>query len=436
MLWPFEGRRLVTVHALRLALLAFIVAIVARFIVAGTLWLTDDEAIFWQLSRTLSLSYGDQPPLSFWLAHVSTFVFGNSLLAIRLPSLVLSIVATLYLIKIVIRFGWAKGSDVVAFLSLATPALLLSGVLAGSQALLIALWLALLNSSFSLAVGAENSALSWKKLTAFSVLALLTDSLSLCAIAAALVSVFSTAQGRQKLRKRWPFAAFIAVATLAQPFAFPAALDLEELALNALLYAALCGPVLLYGWFILARARDRSRNQFLLIWALAGIPSIVFACVPVIIYFAKLSVATLRPRIVRLACTSAVVLSFMGLVALYGTDMGWRKMKPHLGQLPAEMSMIPMFAEDTRTAAQASYAINENVRALKINGRAPAASSTMPEKFLFISKADHKSARSHKALSAHLCEDYSQLKSIHLAYCRKPLHESVKTLKPIAQLKE
>lgn len=440
MLWPFEGRRLVAAHALRLALLAFFAAIVARLIVAGTLWLTDDEAVFWQLTQTLAFgaSYGDQPPLPFWLTRISTALFGHSLLAIRLPSLVLAAVSTLYLVKIVVRFGWAKGSDVAALLALATPALFLAGVLAGSQALLIALWLAMIDTSFGIAHGHEKSSRPWKMLLAFSGLVLLTDSLGLLAIAAAAVSIVASTPGRHELRRHWLFAAAIGVAALAHPFAFPAIANVDELALNAVLYAALCGPALLYGWYALFRQRDFSRNRFLLIWAIAGVPSIVLACIPVMIYFAKLSLTTIRPRLVRAACASGAILSFLGLAALYGVDPGWQKIKPHLEQLPADITMVPLFAEDTRTAAQATYATREKVQALNMKGRAPASSRKLPEKFLFISKSAPKRARAQERLAGHLCEDYSRFKSIHLTYCHRPRNDrdGVKTLKPIARLQE
>jgi 4-amino-4-deoxy-L-arabinose transferase-like glycosyltransferase len=45
----------------------------------------DDELYYWCWSRDLQLSYYDHPPMVAYLIRLSTELFGDTILAIRLP---------------------------------------------------------------------------------------------------------------------------------------------------------------------------------------------------------------------------------------------------------------------------------------------------------------------------------------------------------------
>jgi 4-amino-4-deoxy-L-arabinose transferase-like glycosyltransferase len=52
----------------------------------------DDELYYWCWSEHLQLSYYDHPPMVAYLIRISTFVFGHSILAIRIPCIIAGLV--------------------------------------------------------------------------------------------------------------------------------------------------------------------------------------------------------------------------------------------------------------------------------------------------------------------------------------------------------
>ncbi|MBI3961537.1 MAG: glycosyltransferase, partial [Deinococcus sp.] len=62
-----------------------LVAIALRLVLwASSTELYPDEAYYWDGTRHLALSYSDHPPLLVYLAYVTTALFGQSELAVRL----------------------------------------------------------------------------------------------------------------------------------------------------------------------------------------------------------------------------------------------------------------------------------------------------------------------------------------------------------------
>jgi 4-amino-4-deoxy-L-arabinose transferase-like glycosyltransferase len=69
-------------------LVALIVGLaVLRAMVAGSSLLSGDEAYYWLWSRRIQLSYFDHPGMSAWWMALSTGLFGDGELAIRLPAI-------------------------------------------------------------------------------------------------------------------------------------------------------------------------------------------------------------------------------------------------------------------------------------------------------------------------------------------------------------
>lgn len=67
-------------------LLVFFFVISLRAVFSLTVGLIDDEAYHWSWSQHLMLSYYDHPGLIAWLNYISTKIFGDTLLGVRLPS--------------------------------------------------------------------------------------------------------------------------------------------------------------------------------------------------------------------------------------------------------------------------------------------------------------------------------------------------------------
>jgi len=65
--------------------------------VAATALLSGDEAYYWLWSRRLQLSYFDHPGMAAWWLAASTWLFGDSELAVRLPSVLSAAAVTLLL---------------------------------------------------------------------------------------------------------------------------------------------------------------------------------------------------------------------------------------------------------------------------------------------------------------------------------------------------
>ncbi len=80
--------------ALILAGIILVVTLV-RLYVAGSGLLSGDEAYYWLWSRRLQLSYFDHPGMMAWGMAASTWAFGTSELAIRLPTVLSSAVVSL-----------------------------------------------------------------------------------------------------------------------------------------------------------------------------------------------------------------------------------------------------------------------------------------------------------------------------------------------------
>jgi 4-amino-4-deoxy-L-arabinose transferase-like glycosyltransferase len=64
----------------------FLLVIFLRAVFSLTVGLIDDEAYHWSWSKELMLSYYDHPGMIAWLNWLSTSLFGDTLLGVRLPS--------------------------------------------------------------------------------------------------------------------------------------------------------------------------------------------------------------------------------------------------------------------------------------------------------------------------------------------------------------
>jgi len=72
---------------------------VLRLKVAGSFPLVPDETNYWQWGRYLAWGYHDQAPLLAWAIRGSTALFGNTEMAVRLPSVFAMAAASAYLVR-------------------------------------------------------------------------------------------------------------------------------------------------------------------------------------------------------------------------------------------------------------------------------------------------------------------------------------------------
>jgi 4-amino-4-deoxy-L-arabinose transferase-like glycosyltransferase len=93
----------------------------------------DDEVYYWCWSQRLQLSYYDHAPLTAWLIALSTAIFGNNVVAMRLPSIACALVA----VAVVYRLSPIRS---LMPLILLTPAFLLVGIIITPDSPLLAMW--------------------------------------------------------------------------------------------------------------------------------------------------------------------------------------------------------------------------------------------------------------------------------------------------------
>lgn len=77
--------------------------LLAKLAVALRLPLFVDEAFYWQESRHLAWAYSDLPGLTAWMIRIGTTVFGDSVLAIRLPFLLVAAALPWLVVRITAR---------------------------------------------------------------------------------------------------------------------------------------------------------------------------------------------------------------------------------------------------------------------------------------------------------------------------------------------
>lgn len=108
---------------------------VFHLVIAWLLPPSEDELYYWCWSRELQWSYFDHPPMVAVLIRLSTFIFGDTLFAIRFPACVGSLI-TLLIIRDFTR------DDRILTLALLTPLILFGTVLMTPDAPLIVSWAA------------------------------------------------------------------------------------------------------------------------------------------------------------------------------------------------------------------------------------------------------------------------------------------------------
>ncbi len=407
------------------------IAIVAlKLAIATRLPLFVDEAFYWLEGQHLAWAYSDLPGLTAWLIRLGTEVFGDSVLAVRLPFLAISALVPWLVVRLTARefdtdAGWIAGCAALlmpllgslgvmalpdAMLALATLLCLDAGVrllreVTHGAALLLALGLALGALShyrFIAVIGVGIVALLWLPRGR----EVLRDPRAWIAIAfgaAAWIPLLvwnidnAEAGLRFQMVDRHPWALhtdgwqFLVIqALLVTPLLFAALLlaarEMRPGPNDAVRFLAICGGLVVAGFFVLGFVADTERVSFH--WPLPG----YIALLPLVGF-----VLARWPRGVQIATWAMLAVGFVGVIGYYSAVSspkvraeaatlkwypsnfaGWDELteavETQLATLPADTVLV---ADNFKIGAELGFALGKrDIRVLdhplnRHHGRAP-----------------------------------------------------------------
>jgi undecaprenyl-diphosphatase len=127
-------------HYVKIAWLWIVGFTIFRLIYSGTFLLISDETNYWQWSRYLDWGYHDQAPLIGWAIRLTTWMFGQNELAVRMPSVLSVGIASAYLVAMANRWLGARVALSTAILSQSILEFNVGGLLATPDGLQAAAW--------------------------------------------------------------------------------------------------------------------------------------------------------------------------------------------------------------------------------------------------------------------------------------------------------
>lgn len=178
-------------HA-RAALIVIALSTLLRALAAHWLPLTPDEAYYWQWSRELAWGYFDHPPMVAWLIGLSTYLFGDGPLALRLPA-----VFGMFFLSVLAWYAACEESDEPSALWLVialsvTPLTHLGGVIITPDSPLVVFWALLLVATYR--AFEKNRMGSWFGVALFLALGILSKYTMLLAVPLLLLLVLLRGQ--------------------------------------------------------------------------------------------------------------------------------------------------------------------------------------------------------------------------------------------------
>ncbi|NBV50827.1 hypothetical protein EBR78_06370 [bacterium] len=108
-------------------------ALIVHILLAGFLPAAEDELYYWSWSKNPSLSYFDHPPMIAWWIFIATRLFGDSLLAVRLPGVFLHLFLFLWMMQ-------ASKNRIILYFLLLTPLSIFGAVFMTPDIPLIFFW--------------------------------------------------------------------------------------------------------------------------------------------------------------------------------------------------------------------------------------------------------------------------------------------------------
>jgi hypothetical protein len=381
-----------------------------RVIVALGVPLLDDEAHYWVWARHLMWGYPDHPPMIAGLVWASTALFGDSVLAVRLPSLLLGTLSTILLFALTRRLFSPAAGVRAAILFQVLPAFAASGVMAAPDAPLGAFWLAAMTAAWMAARGAV---WAWPIAGAAVGLAILCK-LAGAALAVSIAGyVLTSVAARRWMRTPWPYLAIMAGLLVISPLLWwnadhqwatfrrtfeqdawvqptnPLGNILVFLASQLLFYAPLGFPILVAGIVTSAVHRHADERLRFLFWCAA--PTLIAAGLASVRALAKphytapallaaiIAVAGLWPqwraqRWLRAGVLSSAVLTLLGFLLatvpnpllreFHTESAGWPRVAAEVEQLLPEVGRrgeVFVLAQTYQVGSQIAFATRNRV---------------------------------------------------------------------------
>lgn len=132
-------------------------------IIAWHIWpVNGDETQYWNWSQHLAFGYYSKPPMIAWLIALSTHFFGNSILAMRLPSPMVHFIASIFIFFIGRRLFNAQTGFWCGFAYILLPGVTFSSTLISTDAPLLMFWAI---AFYCLLRALDEESLSWWGLT-------------------------------------------------------------------------------------------------------------------------------------------------------------------------------------------------------------------------------------------------------------------------------
>ncbi len=198
----------------RYALLVVLLTAI-KLAIAIALPISGDEAEYWDCSRHLEWSYLDHTPLLFWSMIPFRALFGETSLAVRLPSIVSGLVIALALPPLVRRLGGPANGAERAWLALnAMPIFFLGSFYAWTDGPMLAAFVVATLGAVAVAQGESRGWWTFGAAIGIGFLAKITVVLVL----AAIVPLFFSRVARATLRTWHPWLASLLAFALTTPF--------------------------------------------------------------------------------------------------------------------------------------------------------------------------------------------------------------------------
>lgn len=174
-----------------------------RVAYAGVVDLMPQEAYYWNYAQRLDLGYLDHPPMVAWLIALSTEIFGNTEIAVRLPSLVCWLITLLFVVRLASRVVNRSAGFAAAAIFSVLPFYFIQGTIMTPDAPLLACWAAGLYFLHGALV--QKNARSWLWFGLAVGLGMLSKYTIALLPMVALVLVLLDRESRRVLLTRWPY---------------------------------------------------------------------------------------------------------------------------------------------------------------------------------------------------------------------------------------
>ncbi|HEX6811263.1 MAG TPA: glycosyltransferase family 39 protein [Planctomycetota bacterium] len=185
-----------------------------KAVLAAVVPLSGDEAYFWECSRHLDWCYQEQPPLAIWAMIPARALLGDTVLAVRLPTLLVGAVLGWLLSLIVLRLGGTRRQAAVLWGVLhATPMFLIGSCYASTDALMMTAFAGATAAAMAIANGDRRGWWAFGVAVGLGFLAKFTVVLVL----PALVPLLLLPQVRAQLRTPVPWLAALLCCALTAP---------------------------------------------------------------------------------------------------------------------------------------------------------------------------------------------------------------------------